>query len=163
AVWQALYFAVAAGLAFLGLLPFAEPLVALGGHAASLQALEVSYFRCLCFAALPTLVLAASNSFFAGRGDSWKVLYIDAAGQSVCVMVGQRLGENKPALAERSTWTGLWIATAYMVLIGLAFVLLPDTLTQLFRSDEDPARWSAIRAVVPGILRFIAVYSLFDS
>src|SRR5207248_9091386 len=37
AVWQALYFAVGAGLAFLLLLPFARPLVALGGHAPALQ------------------------------------------------------------------------------------------------------------------------------
>src|SRR5437773_3958167 len=53
AVWQALYFSVAAGAAFLGLLPMAEWLFSLGGHSPAIQSLEVIYFRCLCFAALP--------------------------------------------------------------------------------------------------------------
>src|SRR5207248_10501616 len=83
AVWQALYFSVVAGVAFLGLLPLAEPLIGLGGHSAAIQALEVTYFRCLCFAALPALVVASVNSFFAGRGDSWTVLLIDATGMIV--------------------------------------------------------------------------------
>jgi MATE family multidrug resistance protein len=80
AVWQALYFAVAAGVAFLGLLPLAGSIVALGGHSPAIQELEVTYFRCLCFAALPALIVAAANSFFAGRGDSWTVLLVDGVG-----------------------------------------------------------------------------------
>src|SRR5262249_25066353 len=43
AVWQALYFSVVAGVAFLGLLPLAEPLFRLGGHSASIQALDGTY------------------------------------------------------------------------------------------------------------------------
>jgi MATE family multidrug resistance protein len=80
AVWQALYFAVAAGVAFLGLLPLAGSIVALGGHSPAIQELEIIYFRCLCFAALPALIVAAANSFFAGRGDSWTVLLVDGVG-----------------------------------------------------------------------------------
>jgi MATE family multidrug resistance protein len=83
AVWQALYFSIAGGVAFLGLLPLAEPLIRLGAHSASIQALEVTYFRCLCFAALPALLVASVNSFFAGRGDSWTVLLIDATGMTL--------------------------------------------------------------------------------
>jgi MATE family multidrug resistance protein len=80
AVWQALYFAVAGGLAFLGLLPLAGSIVAWGGHSPAVQELEITYFHCLCFAALPALIVAAANSFFAGRGDSWTVLLVDAVG-----------------------------------------------------------------------------------
>ncbi len=83
AVWQALYFAVAAGVAFLGLYPLARPLMALGGHTPALQDLEVTYYHCLCFCGLPVLMTAASNSFFAGRGDSWTVLLVDATGMAV--------------------------------------------------------------------------------
>src|SRR4051812_16048451 len=70
AVWQAIHFSLVAGLAFLGLVPLAGPLVALAGHAPELQAREASYFGCIGFAALPTLVAAAATGFFAGRGDS---------------------------------------------------------------------------------------------
>jgi MATE family multidrug resistance protein len=256
AVWQALYFSVVAGLAFLALLSLARPLVALGGHTGSLQELEAAYFRCLCFSALPTLITASCNSFFSGRGDSWTVFYVDAAGlsvnglccyalifgnwgfpalgivgagwatvvgtstsatlalglmlrpryrkaygtasgwrfdgdlfrrllrfgvpngllaafdglaftaflflvgrqgevelaatsiaftlnivaflpmlgigQAVSVLVGQRLGENRPALAARSTWTGLGVAATYMSSIALLFVLMPNTLVRPF-------------------------------
>src|SRR5438874_2705153 len=128
AVWQALYFAIAAGLAFLGLLPFAEPLVALGGHAASLQALEVSYFRCLCFAALPTLVTAASNSFFAGRGDSWKVLYIDAAGLSVNGVLAYAWIFGRwgfPALGIAGAGWATVVGSSTSALLSLALMLRP--------------------------------------
>src|SRR5205823_3256847 len=74
---------LAAGLAFLGLVPLAGPLVALAGHARELQVLEAAYFGCLGFAALPTLVAAAVNSFFVGRGDSRTVLFVNGTGLAV--------------------------------------------------------------------------------
>jgi MATE family multidrug resistance protein len=80
AVWQALYFAVAAGLAFMLLAPCADALMELTGHSPEMRELEATYFRCLCFAALPMLIIAAVNSFFGGRGDSWTVLCVDATG-----------------------------------------------------------------------------------
>jgi MATE family multidrug resistance protein len=83
AVWQAIHFSLAAGLAFLGLVPLAGPLVALAGHSPELQVLEASYFGCLSFAALPTLVAVAANSFFAGRGDSGTVLLVNGTGLAV--------------------------------------------------------------------------------
>src|SRR5439155_9865652 len=50
------------------------------GHSEALQIQEAIYFRCLCFAAFPTLLTAAASSFFAGRGNSWAVLSINVAG-----------------------------------------------------------------------------------
>src|SRR5262249_47371242 len=82
-VWQAVYFSVLGGLAFLALVPLAAPLFALGGHPARVQALEATYFGCLCFSALPTLVTAAASGFFSGRGDNWTVLFINAVGLTV--------------------------------------------------------------------------------
>src|SRR5262249_44862584 len=83
ATWQGLYFAVGGGLAFLLLVPVAGPAVAWGGHSPELQVLEAAYFRCRCFAALPTPVGAAVSGFFAGRGESGTVLLINAAGLAV--------------------------------------------------------------------------------
>src|SRR6185369_4568402 len=76
AVWQGIYFAVGAGLLFLLIVPAIPSLIALGGHAAALQPLEAAYLRCLAFAALPMLVMAAINGFFSGRGQTWTVLGI---------------------------------------------------------------------------------------
>lgn len=286
-VWQSIYFSIAAGIAFLGFLPLSGLLVSLGGHEGELPALEATYFNCLCFAALPMLLTASANSFFAGRGDSWTVLIVNAVGlgvngilayawiygrwglpslgiagagwatvigswmsaftalglmlrpryratfgtwsgwrfeiplmkrllwfgvpnglfmacdvlaftvflfligrqgqvelaatsitftlnmfavlptlgigQAVEVLVGQRLGEDRPELAERSTWTGLWLAMGYMFVVCLIYVGMPETLVHPFKSDEDFERWVLIRALIPSLLQFVAVYTLFDA
>ena len=57
--------------------------VGIGHHSADLQALEMVYFRCLCFSALPLLITASACCFFAGRGASRVVLFINATG--LCV------------------------------------------------------------------------------
>src|SRR5437660_9684017 len=91
AVWQALYFSVFAGVAFLGLIPLARPYFAKVDHPPEIQALEVTYFRILCFSALPMIVTAAVNSFFAGRGATWTVMVIDACGVSVNAILAYAL------------------------------------------------------------------------
>jgi MATE family multidrug resistance protein len=286
AIWQALYFALAGGIAFLGLIPLAVPLVALGGHSEPVQELEIVYFRCLCFAALPVLVVAALNSFFAGRGDTWTVLLVDGVGmsvnivlayawiygqwglpamgiagagwatvagsttsaflalalyfrprfretyqtvaacrwepalftrlmrfgfpngmqwmldvlaftvflflvgrlgdvelaatniafaintvalvpmlgigQAVMVLVGQRLGQDRPELAERSTWTGFGVAFIYIGSVALLYVLIPDVFMMLFRNDES-VKGAQVALLVPMLVRYVAAYSLWDS
>ncbi len=83
AVWQALHFSILSGLGFLLIVPIAPWLIRWGGHVESLQVMEVIYLRCLCFAALPMLVMSAINGFFSGRGLTWTVLGIEAVGTAV--------------------------------------------------------------------------------
>jgi MATE family multidrug resistance protein len=286
-VWQALYFSVLAGLAFLGLLPLVESIVALGGHSAHLQELEATYLRCLCFSALPTLITAATTSFFAGRGASWTVLAINASGllvngvlvyawifgrlgfpawgiagagwatvcgtsasasvslilllrpayraqfrilsgwrpdpallrrllhfglpsglhigldvlawtvflfivgrlgdaelsassiaftlnmvgflpamgisQGIGILVGQRLGQDRADLAERTTWIGFKMSSAYMAAVVLAYVLAPSLLLLPFQLGDDGDLHRQVAALAPVLLWFVAVYSLFDN
>lgn len=285
AIWQALYFSLAAGTAFLGLIPLAKPLIHQGGHAPAIEILEIRYFQILCLAAFPALIVASTNSFFAGRGDSWTVLIIDGVGlsvntllayllifghwglpalgiegggwatvagssvsalvglclvlrarfedefktrsgwrfdpelfrrmmrfgipnglqwmldglaftvflfligrfglvelaatnitfsinmlailpmlgmgQAVSIMVGQRLGQDRPEVAERSTWTGLQLAGLYIGLIAILYALVPDAFLYVFQSEQD-ANSPRIAVLVPILLRFVAVYSVFD-
>jgi MATE family multidrug resistance protein len=286
-VWQAVWFAVFSGVAFQLLQPLAGAIVAMCGHGADLQGLETAYFRCLVVSALPTLLTAALTSFFAGRGDSRTVLFINVTGlavngvsaavliygrwglpalgivgaglatvlgtstsaalafalilranyrkmyatlsgwrfdrelfrrlmrfglpngmfaaldmlgwtiflqligrlgemdlaatsialtlnmlvffpimgigQAIEVLVGQRLGEDRPGLAERSTWRGLWAALLITAAGVLAFLLLPETLAGLFHGSQEDELWEPIRLRIPVLLRFAAVYSFFDA
>lgn len=286
AVWQAIWFSVVAGCAFLLLVPHAETIVSWGRHDPELQALEVVYFRCMCFTALPCALTAAACAFYTGRGDSRKALLVNGVGllvtgligyawtygrwgfpewgiagvgwatvagawaatatalalflrpkfraefgtwsgfrpdpdligrlmrfglpnglfafldalvftlfilivgqfgeaqlaatniaftvnifailppmgigQAVEVLVGQRLGENRPDLAERSTWTGLVCAAAIMATLGTSFVLTPQWWVGPFANADDPL-WPAIAPLVPVLLGFVAAYCLFDS
>ncbi|HEY7158800.1 MAG TPA: MATE family efflux transporter [Gemmataceae bacterium] len=286
-VWQAVWFAVLSGVGFQLLQPLAEMIVAVCGHEADLQGLETVYFRCLVVSALPTLLTAAVTSFFAGRGDSRTVLFINVTGlavngvsaaaliyglcglpalgivgaglatilgtstsaglafalllrrshrqryatlsgwrfdgelfrrlmrfglpngvfaaldvlgwtvflqligrlgeadlaatsialtlnllvyfpmmgigQAVEVLVGQRLGEDRPDLAERTTWRGLGVALLITAAGVLAFLLLPETLAGLFHGPQEDELWEPIRLRIPILLRFAAAYSFFDT
>jgi MATE family multidrug resistance protein len=286
-VWQALYFSVLAGQGFLILTLFAEPIARLLDSDVIVQGLIETYFCCLCFSALPTLIVAAVSGFFSGRGDSWTVLLINAAGllvnavldylwifghggftawgiagagwatvvgmwcsamlalglmlrtryreeygtlsgwrfegalfrrlmhfglpsglqwlidglafttfflvvgklgpverdasslafsmnavaflpmfglaQGVSILVGQRLGHDRPDLAERSTWNGSFLAWLYMTAVALLYVLAPGLFLRFFDGGKDQEQWSQVALVVPVLLRFVAVYSLVDS
>lgn len=286
AVWQGVWFAVAAGVLFSGVIPLAPFLIALGGHEPHLQSLEVTYLQTLAPAALPMLVMHAVNGFFSGRGQTWTVLGIEAAGtaaniglalvlifgrwgfpelgiagaglataagsavsavvalglllrkqyrdefatfagwrperdlflrllkyggpagmqmfldvlvfhifvqlvgrlgdaalgattltirlnmvafmpmmgmgQAVCILVGQRLGADRPDLAERSAYTGLRWVFGYMTCVAAAYLLVPELLVSVFEGD-DPAKFAAIAAVVPTLMVCVAIYSLADA
>lgn len=304
AVWQALWFSLLSGVAFLALIPLADPLLSLGQTTGAVQSQDLDappdqdadavrtlgtiYFRCLCFSVLPALVVAAVSGFFAGRGDSWTVMLINALGlvvnavldyaliygnwgfpnwgiagagwatvigttasavlglglmlradhrtafatlsgwrlekdlflrlmrfglpsglpwmidglaftafivlvrslgpaplaatsiaftlnmvaflpmlgtaQAVSVLVGQRLGEDRPDLAERTTWTGCGLASLYMTIVALLYVVVPELFLFLFLigKDKQPESWAAVAALVPALLRFVALYSLVD-
>jgi len=84
-------------------------------------------------------------------------------GQAVCILVGQRLGENKPELAEKTTYTGLRWMFGYMCIVAFTYVSFPTLLLSVFEGDKDHDKFEAIAAVVPTLLLFVAFFSLADS
>jgi MATE family multidrug resistance protein len=84
-------------------------------------------------------------------------------GQAVSVLVGQRLGANRPDLAERSAYTGLRWVFGYMCLVAALYVTAPRLLVSLFESGRDPAQFAAVADMVPRLLLCVAVYSLADA
>ena len=84
-------------------------------------------------------------------------------GQAVCILVGQRLGENKPEFAEKSTYTGLKWMFGYMCCVALIYVSFPTLLLAVFEGDKDPEAFAAIASVAPTLLIFVAVFSLADA
>jgi MATE family multidrug resistance protein len=84
-------------------------------------------------------------------------------GQAVCVLVGQRLGADRPDLAEKSAFTGLKWTFAYMCTVAVIYLTLPTVLVSVFESEHDPAEFAAMAALVPGLLVCVAVYSVVDS
>lgn len=79
--------------------------------------------------------------------------------QGIGILVGQRLGQDNPELAERTTWSGFRLTWCYMAGVALLYVLIPDVFLSLFHSAEAGA---AVAPLVIVLLRFVAVYSLFD-
>jgi len=76
ALWQAVYFALAAWLVMAGLAFAGGPLFRLVGHAAEVQQLEVTYFRVLCWGSGIHIVGMSFAGFFTGRGVTRPVMII---------------------------------------------------------------------------------------
>lgn len=84
-------------------------------------------------------------------------------GQAVCILVGQRLGANRPDLAERTTYMGVRWVFGYMFIVASAYVLIPNTLVSMFEGDGDAEKFAAVAAIIPPLLACAAVYSLADA
>jgi MATE family multidrug resistance protein len=164
-VWQAIYFAVAAGVIFAALTPLAGPLVALGGHTPELQGLEATYLRCLCLAGLPTLLTSAACSFFAGRGQSRVVLVINAFGLAVNAVTAYALifgnwGFRARGIAGAGYATVL--GSSASAVLGMTLLIQPR-YRLLCRTV---AGWRFDRALLARLLRFgipNGVFSALDA
>jgi len=86
-------------------------------------------------------------------------------GQAVCILVGQRLGENRPEVAERTTYTGLRWMFGYILCICVLYLTVPQLLLAAFEPDtpEERAKFLAVAEIVPKLLICVVVYSLADS
>jgi MATE family multidrug resistance protein len=84
-------------------------------------------------------------------------------GQAVCILVGQRLGADRPDLAEKSAYTGLKWVFGYMCSVALVYLTVPSLLVSVFEGGRDPEDFAAVAAIVPGLLVCVAAYSVVDS
>lgn len=125
--------------------------------------LDLSAFTLFIFLVgrLGALELAASSLAFQVN----MVAFLPMIGFSIATatLVGQRLGENRPLLAIRSVWASLHLTTLYMSTIALAYVLFPNVFLVPFGVKADPAEFEPVRQIAVILLRFIALYSLFDA
>jgi MATE family multidrug resistance protein len=124
-VWQALYFSLVTGLLFPLLRPAADFFIGLSEHEPAVKRLESVYFAALTFAALPMLVVSAVNSFFAGRGDSWTVLLINAVGMTTNAALAYPLivmQKADPEAAMRGAGYAAALGSAVSAALGLALL-----------------------------------------
>jgi MATE family multidrug resistance protein len=84
-------------------------------------------------------------------------------GQAVSILVGQRLGADRPDLAERSVFTGLKWVFGYMCMVAFVYLVFPGALVSLFEGGRDPEAYARVAALVPRLLVCVAVYSLTDA
>ena len=83
--------------------------------------------------------------------------------QAVLILVGQHLGDKKPALAESSTWAGLRLAAIYIVSMGATFALFPSFYLSWFHNPSNAALWTEVSGIVPYLLLYVAAFTCFDS
>jgi MATE family multidrug resistance protein len=81
---------------------------------------------------------------------------------TVTTLVGQKLGENRPDLAERATWTAMILGMAYTGLFAVLYLSVPDAFLVLHTTfaAED---FHEVRTMTIYLLRFVALYCFFDA
>jgi len=286
-VWQGIYISLLGAVVMALLVPLAEPMFRLAGHAEEIRRQEVIYFSLLCLGAFPGIAAAALAGFFSGRGQAWPVMWANLAatlvnivldyllifgpgglpelgiagaaiatnvslvaalavyavlilraghdeqfkilrgwrpdptlllrilrfglpngiqffvdmagftifllivgrlgtpslaatnialnvntlafmpmvglGMAVTVLVGQYLGRDRPGLAERAVISGLHVTLLYTGGVALLYVLTPGVFLLPYGLYADPRLYQDIRGLTVVLLRFVALYSLFDA
>lgn len=87
-------------------------------------------------------------------------------GMATAILVGQKLGEDRPDLAQRAARTTLGMSLTYMVGLSLLFILIPRVLLEgiYFLSHEAKVDGSAkVEALTVELMRFVAAYNIFDA
>jgi MATE family multidrug resistance protein len=83
-------------------------------------------------------------------------------GIAVSALVARYLGAEQPAFAERAVWSAFGMSLGYMALCGAAYFGLPRLLLAPYAAGADAASFPAVEDMAVVLLRFVAVYSIFD-
>ena len=106
------------------------------------------------------LELAASGIAF----NLNMIVFMPMVGLAIAVssLVGRYLGAGRPEVAERAVRSAFGMSLVYMTACGLLYVLGAPLLLAPYAAGADPAAWPGIAEVTTVLLRFVAVYSIFD-
>ena len=110
---------------------------------------------------LGTTELAATTIAF--NINSLAFMPMIGLGTAISVLVGRYVGERRIALAERSAYSGAFLCFAYMGALSAAYLLVPGFFVRFFTPRSTPEGFLPIRSIAIVLLRFVAVYSLFDT
>lgn len=109
---------------------------------------------------LGTTSLAATNIAF--NINTLAFMPMLGAGIAISVLVGQYLGMNRPDLAQKTTYSGLHVTVVYMGFVAVLYVVLPQLFVGAFALRSQAAHIAEIASLTIVLLRFVALYSLFD-
>jgi MATE family multidrug resistance protein len=110
---------------------------------------------------LGTASLVASNISF--NINSLAFMPMIGCGNAVSILVGQFLGKGRPDLAEKSSYSAFHLTFIYMLSISIAYVTIPWLFIAPFAAKADPAMFNGIAELTVVLLRFVAIYSIFDT
>jgi MATE family multidrug resistance protein len=110
---------------------------------------------------LGTVSLAATNIAF--NINTLAFMPMLGAGIAVSVLTGRYIGMNKPEIAVKSTFSGFHITMLYMGTIAFLLGFFPNIFVSVFSAKAHGNEMVEISILTAILLRFVAVYSLFDA
>ena len=138
-------------------LPFARRLLRTGAPIGAQWFLEMTSFSLFVsvVARIGDVEMAASQAFIVLLSMSF--MQAVGIGSAVSTLVGQSIGANEPAAAERAFRSGQWLALWLAAAIALLFTSVPDVLMRVFTSDPR------VLAFGRPLLLLGALYQLCDA
>ena len=129
------------------------------GLQVSIEVLAFSLFM-LIIGTIDTASLAATSIAFSLNA----IVFFPMVGLGIGVssLVGRYLGAETPALAERAAYSGFTMSFIYMTACGAVYCFAPDLLLGPFGAQANPGEFAAVQDVARVLLRFVAIYSIFD-
>jgi MATE family multidrug resistance protein len=111
--------------------------------------------------ALGKIPLAATNITFAIN----TLAFMPTIGIAITItiFVGQNMGARDIQGARRATWSGFHCAFAYMFVIALLYVLIPEQILWLFTMGKKIEDIEQSVKIAATLLRYVAIYTIFDS
>jgi MATE family multidrug resistance protein len=106
------------------------------------------------------MALAATNIAF--NINLLAFMPMTGVGMAVMTLVGQYQGKKRADLAEKSVYSCFHLTSLYMLTLALLYVIIPEFFLWPFGVRSDPGRFAQLEKVVIVLLRFVAIYSLFD-
>ncbi len=109
---------------------------------------------------LGTLPLAATN--IALNINILAFMPMTGVGMAVMTLVGQYQGRKRTDLAEKSVFSCFHLTSLYMLTLAVLYLIIPEMFLWPFSIRSDPGSFAQIEKIVITLLRFVAIYSLFD-
>jgi MATE family multidrug resistance protein len=153
AMWQGIYFSIAAGLLVAALSPLVGPAFDLAGHDPALRGYEVAYARALMLGAFPVILMATLSAFFAGRGQTQAVLRVNVIATLVNVVCDWLLIFGHAGFPEMGV-TGAALGTILSQVVGAVIYLALILKPEYRRAYRTLAGWRPEPALVRRLVRF---------
>jgi MATE family multidrug resistance protein len=83
-------------------------------------------------------------------------------GLAVSSLVGRYLGAERPEVAERATWSAIWMCLGYMLACCALYLSAPHLLLAPYAAGAEGRSFGEVAEITGVLLRFVAFYSLFD-
>jgi MATE family multidrug resistance protein len=76
-------------------------------------------------------------------------------------LVGRRIGEGKPHIAEKTTWNAAALCSVYMGMWVAIYLIFPTGIVRLFQT-ADPQEFAGVESIAVRLMQFVAAYTVFD-
>jgi multidrug resistance protein, MATE family len=121
----------------------------------------------MAFAAFMVIVGRLGTAALAATGIAFNlnmIVFMPFLGIGIAVssMVGRYLGADQPESAGRSVWSAFRVGLVYLGLCSTLYLLAPRLLLAPYAAGADPAAFADVGRFAVVLLRFVALYSLFD-